>query len=152
MRRIKKVTYKTITKPNSGTSRDIGRWLAERQHVTIPFGPPNVGDVVPSTSLFADRVIKMHMAVIYAIGPIEASPLKIGCARHVKSRRDALQQGQWVQLLIHRAVFAGFRSNAFQLEAALFRRFKRERIRGDWFSIDLGAFDAAIREVVHGRG
>jgi hypothetical protein len=109
---------------------------------------------VPATNFFANRIMGLR-ACIYAIGPEPGNPLKVGLACNVKARRDELQIGNWVPLMIHRAIFAGERSSALRLERRLIERldaFRIPDVRGDWFSIDIAAFDVAIHEEVHGQG
>jgi hypothetical protein len=86
------------------------------------------------------------------MGPASGSPLKIGMATNPVARQEHLQFGNWVVLVIHRSIFGGSRREAIRLEHRLIRRFDSHRIRGCWFSIDVAAFDAAVREIFHGKG
>jgi len=154
-RKIKKVTYKRITKLVRVTVGDWAKATAIKYPVTPLYGPPVIGDVVPATNIFCHRRVGVFRACVYAIGPASGSPLKIGTASNPVSRREDLQRGNWEVLVIHRSIYGGFRPEALRLERRLIERFDANRIpgvRGDWFSIDLAAFDAAIREAVCGQG
>jgi hypothetical protein len=111
-----------------------------------------IGDVVPSTNLFLRTRIKAGQACVYAMGPPSGSPLKIGMAANPVDRREHLQFGNWVALVVHRSIFGGPRLKAIRLEHRLMRSFTTCRISGSWFSIDVAAFDAAIREIFRGQG
>jgi hypothetical protein len=86
------------------------------------------------------------------MGPASGSPLKIGMATNPVARRESLQFGNWVELVIHRSIFGGPRLKTIRLQHRLMRQFKPRRISGAWFSIDVAAFDAAIHEIFHGKG
>lgn len=152
-RSVTKNRYRSIRRVTNVTSRDIYGEPIRKADVTSVYGPPSIGDAVPATNGFAHRIVGVR-ACVYAIGPADGRPLKIGVANNAKARRDDLQIGNWVPLVIHRLIFGGTRVEAMRLESKLILRFKRERIpgvRGDWFSIDVAAFDAAIREAIHGQ-
>jgi hypothetical protein len=153
-RRIKKVTYKTVTKVVRVTSGDTILVPKTVYPVTSIYGPPAIGDSVPSTFRFSAKVVRSLRACVYAMGGPDGSPLKIGIASHVSARREELQAGSWVTLVVHRCIYGGSRTEAMALERRLISRFKEQRIvgtRGDWFSIDLAAFDTGLREEIHGK-
>lgn len=77
----------------------------------------------------------MRTAYVYLIGPAEG-PYKIGHATSVRTRLGSLQCGNWQELFIHHTVT--IQANlAPVVEAELHDKFAADRIRGEWFDVDL---------------
>ena len=124
-------------------------------NVTSRYPEPKIGDSVPIENGFFNVRVGMTRACIYAMGPAEASPLKIGLAHHPIARQHELQIGNWIPILIHRVIFAGLRRQAMGFERRLIERFAERRlprVRGDWFSISLEDFDTAASEIINVGG
>lgn len=79
---------------------------------------------------------RTSQSFLYAIGPEELTPVKIGITgSSVKGRLVALQSGTWVNLKIYWAVeMVGSRAAA-AMEEAMHTAFASRRIRGEWFAV-----------------
>jgi hypothetical protein len=69
-----------------GRKGDIENWDDRQRRVTSRYPEPRIGDSVPIENGFFNVRVGMTRACIYAMGPAEASPLKIGLAHHPIAR------------------------------------------------------------------
>lgn len=63
--------------------------------------------------------------------------IKIGVSRNPQERLDALQVGHAAKLKILEQFPFESRMQAFDMEAQLHRRYRRHRLRGEWFKYDM---------------
>lgn len=83
---------------------------------------------------------------VYAIGPSESGPLKIGYTRNLNSRLINANNGNWVDLYVQAAYVAMSANIAMSVEREMHRHLSEEglRIRGEWFQIDKDRFESVI--------
>ena len=67
---------------------------------------------------------------VYFIGNIEAGVVKIGFSKNPKSRISGIQTGTHLMLSILKVV-----EGNYGIEKQYHRKFSRQRIRGEWYSI-----------------
>jgi hypothetical protein len=90
---------------------------------------------------------------IYAIGPEEKTPLKIGIAGRPPARLEHLQPGNWRPLLVHRSIYLGERKHALKIERIVHLALDDRRMVGEWFDVDLQTFeDEVAAAVVRAKG
>jgi hypothetical protein len=94
---------------------------------------------LPWLSSKPERAIfdELQFACVYAVGPSGGRPLRIGWARQLKDRMQALQLGSWKELEIHHILWTAGDMLAIRLfneVAATFDKAKR-RLTGDWFDV-----------------
>jgi T5orf172 domain-containing protein len=110
--------------------------------------PPEIGSEVPTDPCSCDGLERAGWGVVYAIGPDEERPLKIGSAANAVTRRRDLQSGNWRTLFVYRTIFFGPRARAHEAERRLHDQFSEFRIEvkgcREWFEIGLDQFDEAI--------
>ncbi|QOZ25307.1 GIY-YIG nuclease family protein [Bradyrhizobium sp. CCBAU 51753] len=110
--------------------------------------PPTLGQPVNDPCSLGS-LARLGALVVYAIGAREDGPIKIGITSDVVSRLSALQTGNWQQLSVLSAHFAGARATAAKIEAALHGRLAHRSMVGEWFDLPLSAFHCAMRELVN---
>lgn len=70
---------------------------------------------------------------VYFIQAGENGPVKIGVANNVESRLDQLQTGNHLRLTILKKIKCLSKSNSYHIESQLHYKFRKHRIRGEWF-------------------
>lgn len=97
----------------------------------------------PEQAIFND----MNLACLYAIGPAEGRPLRIGWARKIKDRLKELQFGNPKELMFHECIWTPGDMLAIRLfneTTELLDKAKR-RLFGDWFDVTPEFAQQAIR-------
>jgi len=75
---------------------------------------------------------------VYAIGPQEGTPLKIGITKNIANRVSSIQTGHWLKIKCHVIAWTSSTDKAVFLEEkchALLDK-AQKRISGEWFTID----------------
>lgn len=70
---------------------------------------------------------------VYFIQAGENGPVKIGVANNVNGRLDQLQTGNHLKLTILKKIKYLSKSNSYHIEGQLHHKFRKYRIRGEWF-------------------
>jgi hypothetical protein len=104
---------------------------------------------LPWLSSKAERAIfdELQFACVYAVGPSGGRPLRLGWARQLKDRMNALQLGNPKELQIHEIVWTAGDMLAIRVAneaTALFDKAGR-RLFGDWFDVTSEFAQQAIR-------
>ena len=73
------------------------------------------------------------MAYVYFIRAGKKGPIKIGMARNVARRMATMQTGNAFELNLLASLKCTSRGDAQILEKQIHKRFKSQRIRGEWF-------------------
>lgn len=97
----------------------------------------------PERAIFSD----LEFACVYAVGPTGGRPVKIGWARQLKDRMQAIQLGSWKELQVHDIVWTAGDMLAIRLyneTTALFDKANR-RLCGDWFDVTADFASQALR-------
>lgn len=87
----------------------------------------------PERAIFSE----LGFSCVYAVGPTGGRPLRIGWARQLKDRMEALQLGCWKDLQIHDIAWTVGEHVAMRLTGVaheILDKAKR-RLTGDWFDI-----------------
>lgn len=87
-----------------------------------------LGGVTNDRSAFNERVPSPPPSFVYFIQAGEGGPIKIGWAYNPSARMSELQIGNPVDLRIIGAVYGDG-----ELESELHRKFRRLKLRGEWF-------------------
>ncbi|MHC2552414.1 hypothetical protein ACVJ6Q_003709 [Bradyrhizobium elkanii] len=94
---------------------------------------------LPWLSSKPERAIfdELQHACVYAVGPTGGRPLRIGWARQLKDRMQALQLGSWKELQIHHIAWVPGDMLAIRLfnEATATLDKAKRRLANDWFDI-----------------
>ena len=94
---------------------------------------------LPWLSSKPERAIfdELQYACVYAVGPTGGRPLRIGWARQLKDRMQALQLGSWKELQIHHIAWVAGDMLAIRLfnEATATLDKAKRRLANDWFDI-----------------
>ena len=104
---------------------------------------------LPWLSSKPERAIfdELSFACVYAVGPSGGRPLRIGWARQLKDRMQALQLGNPKELVLHECVWAAgdmLAIRVFNEVTSAFDKAKR-RLFGDWFDLTPEFAQQAIR-------
>lgn len=75
------------------------------------------------------------MTAIYAIGPRDGRPLKIGLASDIYARFSSIQGCNWQQLWVHYLVWTQGPLIALRVEKECHQILGKNKIRGEWFDI-----------------
>jgi hypothetical protein len=104
---------------------------------------------LPWLSSKPERAIfdELQFACVYAVGPSGGRPLRIGWARQLKDRMQAIQLGNWNELQIHHIAWTAGDMLAIRIfndVTAVLDKAKR-RLTGDWFDVTPEFAQQAIR-------
>ena len=77
---------------------------------------------------------KHYVYIIRQRGLSKKTPVKVGVAINVVRRLKTLQTGNPKELEISAEFGPMLKSTAHELEADWHRKFKKQRLRGEWFS------------------
>lgn len=104
---------------------------------------------LPWLSSKPERAIfdELQFACVYAVGPTGGRPLRIGWARQLKDRIQALQLGSWKELQIHHVAWTAGDMLAIRIfnDAASVLDKAKRRLTGDWFDVTPEFAQQAIR-------
>ena len=75
------------------------------------------------------------MTYVYFITNQRKTVVKIGIAKKPQERLKTFQTANYEKLIILKTIKLKSRDEAFQLETALHRKFKKFHIRGEWFKL-----------------
>ena len=70
---------------------------------------------------------------VYFIQSGNVGPVKIGVAKNVQKRLDALQTGNHMELKLITKIICEGMVHAYAMEKKFHRKFKKYHIRGEWF-------------------
>ncbi len=76
------------------------------------------------------------MTYLYFIANQRKTVVKIGIANSPQKRLKTFQTANYEELIILRVIKLKNRTEAFSLETALHKKFKRFHIRGEWFKLN----------------
>lgn len=90
------------------------------------------GDTVPTA-----KGRPLDFFSVYAIGPKEGRPIKIGYCYEPNGRLSGLQVGNWIEMFIHYNVWVADMMLARRIEQACHRILDKakKRLIGEWFDI-----------------
>ena len=83
---------------------------------------------------------------VYFIRAGNQGAIKVGVARNVERRMATMQTGNAFELKLMACIRCVSRNDAYNLEAKIHNKFKRQRIRGEWFqgNIDFRSLSETI--------
>jgi len=85
-----------------------------------------------------DLFRELEYACVYALGPAEGAPLRIGMTADPRRELGILQAENWQDLIAHEIVWTAGKPLARRLKAEVHRLLDGEgrRIRADWFRLE----------------
>lgn len=78
---------------------------------------------------------KVPMTYVYFIANQRKTVVKIGIANNPQKRLQTFQTANHEKLIILRVIKVKSRTEAFQFETTLHKKFKKFHIRGEWFKL-----------------
>ncbi len=93
-----------------------------------------------------------NKCAVYLITVAGHRPTKIGIAIDPSRRRDRIQCGHWMDVILDEQFFVEDKTAAYAIEYKVHQLLKRKQIKGEWFNVRPYEASAAVRRVLQDTG